>query len=88
LRESCCRESFRITKLIHEFKNPIPVVVEDNRNGYALYVSDSGAFENDVWCVVLCDGGHVRHYMSDQIRIYVNATLGITKDNGNNKSSL
>ena len=73
--------------MIHEFKNPIPVVVEGNRDGYALYVSDSGAFENDVWCVVLCDGGHVRHYMSDQIRIYVNATLGIEK-NGNNQSSL
>jgi hypothetical protein len=36
---------------------------------------------------VLCDGGHVRHYMSDQIRVYVNATLGIEK-NGNNQSSL
>ncbi len=73
--------------MIHEFKNPIPVVVEDSKDGYALYVSDSGAFENDIWCVVLCDGGHVRHYMSDQIKVYVNATLGITKD-GNNKSSL
>jgi hypothetical protein len=73
--------------LIHEFANPIPVVVEGNRDGYALYVSDSGAFENDIWCVVLSDGGHVRHYMSDQIRIYVNATLGIEK-NGNNHNSL
>jgi hypothetical protein len=66
--------------LIHEFANPIPVVVE--------YVRDGGAFENDIWCIVLCDGGHVRHYMSDQIRIYVNATLQITKENGNNKGSL
>jgi hypothetical protein len=73
--------------LIHEFANPIPVVVEGNRDGYALYVRDGGAFENDIWCVVLCDGGYVRHYMSDQIRVYVNATLGIEK-NGNNQSSL
>jgi hypothetical protein len=74
--------------LIHEFANPIPVVVENGKDGYALYVRDGGAFENDIWCIVLCDGGHVRHYMSDQIRVYVNATLQITKENGNNKSSL
>ena len=70
-----------------EFNHPIPVITPIG-DGYALYVRDGGAFENDIWCVVLCDGGHVRHYMSDQIRIYVNATLHITKDNGNNKNSL
>jgi hypothetical protein len=70
--------------LIHEFKNPIPVVVENNKDGYALYVSDSGAFENDIWCVVHCNGGHVRHYTSDQIKIYKNSTLEITKDEKNN----
>ena len=65
--------------MIHEVKNPIPVVVENDKNGYALYVKDSGAFENDIWCIVLCEGGHVRHYMSDQIKMYINATLNITK---------
>ena len=62
-----------------EFKQPIPVVVEGTKDGYAIYVSNSGMFENDVWCVVLCDGGHVRHYQSDQILVYMNATFGITK---------
>ena len=71
--------------MIHEFANPIPVVVEDGKNGYALYVRDSGTFENDVWCVVLCDGGHVRHYLSNQIRIYKNETFGIKKDEIDNK---
>lgn len=70
--------------MIHEFKNPIPVVVENDKNGYALYVRDSGAFENDIWCVVLCEGGNVRHYMSDQIKIYVNATLNIKKNEKSN----
>ena len=63
-----------------EFKNPIPVIVEDDKEGYAIYVTNSGTFENDVWCVVLCDGGKVKHYRSDQIRIYFNATFDITKD--------
>lgn len=62
-----------------EFKQPIPVVVEGNKDGYAIYVSNSGMYENDVWCVVLCEGGSVRHYQTDQIKIYANATFGITK---------
>jgi hypothetical protein len=62
-----------------EFQKPIPVVVEGDKDGYAIYVTDSGAFENDIWCVVLCDGGVVRHYRSDQIRVYFNSTLAITK---------
>ena len=62
-----------------EFQNPIPVVVENNKDGYAIYVTNSGTLENDIWCVVLCDGGIVRHYQTDQIKIYANATFGITK---------
>lgn len=65
--------------MIHEFNNPIPVVVEDGKEGYAIYVRDGGSFENDIWCVALCDGGVVRHYRSDQIRIYANATLDLCK---------
>jgi hypothetical protein len=64
-----------------EFKNPIPVVVESNKDGYAIYVTNGGQFENDIWCVVLCDGGIVRHYRSDQIVIRRNSTLSITKNN-------
>jgi hypothetical protein len=62
-----------------EFKSPIPVIVEDNKEGYAIYVTNAGSFENDIWCVVLCDSGIVRHYLSDQIRVHYNATLGIKK---------
>ena len=64
-----------------EFRSPIPVVVEGNKDGYAIYVTNSGTFENDVWCVALCDGGHIRHYTSSQIRMYVNSTFDITKSN-------
>ena len=62
-----------------EFHKPIPVIVEQNKEGYAIYVTDGGMFENDLWCVVLCEGGEVRHYRSDQIKIHTNATLGINK---------
>lgn len=62
-----------------EFNNPIPVIVEGNREGYAIYVTNSGVFENDMWCVVHCDGGIVRHYRSDQLVVHHNATLDIKK---------
>jgi hypothetical protein len=52
-----------------EFNHPIPVIVEIDKEGYAIYVTNGGSFENDIWCIVLCDGGIVRHYRSDQIRI-------------------
>lgn len=63
-----------------EFKNPIPVIVEGDKEGYAIYVTNGGQFENDIWCVTLCEGGVVRHYLSDQIRIHKNATLGIKQN--------
>jgi hypothetical protein len=53
--------------------------VEENKEGYAIYVSNGGTFENDIWCVVLCNGGIVRHYRSDQILIHYNATLDLKK---------
>ena len=63
-----------------EFQNPIPVIVEGDKEGYAIYVTNGGAFENDIWCVALCEGGIVRHYRSDQIRIHKNETLGIKEN--------
>ena len=62
-----------------EFSNPIPVIVEGNKEGYAIYVRDSGTFENDIWCVVHCENGIVRHYRSDQIKIYKNSTFDIMR---------
>ena len=64
-----------------EFQNPMPVIVEENKEGYAIYVTNGGQFENDIWCVVLCEGGIVRHYRSDQIRIYYSGTFGIKREN-------
>jgi hypothetical protein len=62
-----------------EFKKPIPVIIEEDKEGYAIYVTNSGTFENDVWCVVHCDGGIVRHYLTNQIKIYKNETFNIKK---------
>lgn len=62
--------------MIHEFKNPLPVITPMG-GGYALYVRDSGAFENDIWTVILEDGGAIRHFRTDQLKAYKNATFDI-----------
>ena len=63
--------------MIHEFKYPKPVVTEDGEDGYAIYVESSGMLENETWCVVLCEGGFIRHYNSSQLKIYQNRTFDI-----------
>lgn len=60
-----------------EFRTPVPVIVENGKEGYAIYVTSGGTFENDIWCVVHCEGGIVRHYRSDQIRVHQNGTFDI-----------
>jgi hypothetical protein len=49
-------------------------------SGYAIYVTNSGTFENDIWTVALEDGGKVMHFRSDQIKIYKNATFDIREN--------
>jgi hypothetical protein len=66
---------------IHEFNKPIPVIVENDKEGYAIYVESSGMFENDIWCVVHCEGGIIRHYRTDQLKVYNNLTFDILKKN-------
>ncbi len=65
--------------MIHEFNKPIPVVTDDGKDGYAIYVESAGMFDNDIWCVVLCDGGFIRHFLSNQLRIFKNATFEINE---------
>jgi len=62
--------------MITEFRNPIPVITPLG-GGFAIYVRDGGTFENDVWAVALENGGAIRHFRTDQLRIYKNATFDI-----------
>lgn len=65
--------------MIHEFRNPLPVVTPLG-DGYAIYVRDGGTWENDIFAVVLNNGGKLLHFRSDQIRVWKNETFGITLD--------
>ena len=65
--------------MIYEFRNPIPVTTPMG-DGYILYVRDGGTWENDIFAVVLTQGGTIRHFRSDQLNVWANATFGIKKD--------
>lgn len=61
-----------------EFNNPIPVVVkETNQEAMAIYAVSGGTFENDLWTIVLCDGGDIITVRVDQIKMYINKTFDI-----------
>ena len=62
--------------MIHEFNNPIRVVVEDNKKGYAIYVRDGGTFENDIWCVVHREGGPIHATAAQRSEAFLR-TLGL-----------
>lgn len=59
---------------------PIPVTTIEG-DGHVIYVKDSGRFDNDEWCVAMLKDGSVKHFLSNQIRIWHNETLGIKKEN-------
>jgi hypothetical protein len=62
--------------MIHEFKNQFPVHTPHGY-GWVIYVQAMSGFANDIWCVALEEGGHIRHYRSDQISVLRNGTLDI-----------
>jgi hypothetical protein len=64
--------------MIHHFPTPIPV---HTPHGYgdAIVLIDYGIDVNTVWLVRL-EGGIVKHYLSDDIRIYGNPMYGKSFD--------
>ena len=65
--------------MIHEFKTPIDVVTPLG-DGYIFYVQSGGTWGNDIFTIILRDGGHIRHFNSEQIRMHSNGTWDINKD--------
>lgn len=66
--------------MIHEFNNPIPVIVKENgKEAMAIYVTSGATFENDLWTIALCDGGDIITVRVDQIKMHCNATFDISK---------
>jgi len=58
--------------------HPIPCTTPLG-DGYVLYITTNGFLENDEVTVVLNDGGIVRHFTTDQIKIWHNETYEIIK---------
>jgi hypothetical protein len=60
--------------MVHEFKTPIPVHTPHGE-GEAILMIDYGLNTNSVW-VVRLKGGYVKHYFSNDLRIYDNPMNG------------
>jgi hypothetical protein len=56
--------------------SPIPVTTPLG-DGYILYITQGGMLENDEITVVLSNGGEIKHFSSDQVRVWKNSTYGI-----------
>jgi hypothetical protein len=59
-----------------EFKNPMPVITPHGE-GYAIYVSNSGTYDNDIFTVALCETGEIKHYNTSQLKMSKNGTFDI-----------
>jgi hypothetical protein len=59
-----------------EFKNPIPLITPHGE-GYAIYVSNSGTYDNDIFTVALCETGEIKHYNTSQLKMVKNGTFDI-----------
>jgi len=56
--------------------SPIPVTTPLG-DGYILYITPGGMLENDEITVVLLNGGEIKHFTSDQVRVWKNSTYEI-----------
>ena len=55
---------------------PIPVTTPLG-DGYILYITPGGMLENDEITVVLLNGGEIKHFTSNQVRLWKNSTYEI-----------
>lgn len=55
----------------------IPVIVENGKEGYILYVKDSEMWDNDLFCIVLKETGELLHATTKQFVVSENITFGI-----------
>ena len=62
-----------------EFNKPIPLITPHG-NAYAIYVTNSSTFENDVITCVLCETGEIKHYNTSQLRMCKNGTFDIKNE--------
>lgn len=61
--------------MIHELRTPLPVFTPHG-DGDALFIIDYGLNVNTVWVVRLHRTGKIRHYYSDDVRIWGNPMDG------------
>ena len=73
--------------MIYEPNHPTPCVTPLG-DGYVWYIKSNGFLENDEITVILCNSGEVKHFTTDQIKIWHNETYKIKKNAAFIKSNI
>ena len=71
--------------MIYEPSHPTPCTTPLG-DGIVWYIKSNGFLENDEVTVILENGGLVKHFTTDQIRIWNNGTYKIKKDEAYRRS--
>jgi len=64
--------------MVYEFRHPVPCITPLG-DGFIWYMKQNGYLENDELTVILCEGGIIRHFTTDQVQIFHNETYQIKK---------
>jgi hypothetical protein len=65
--------------MIFEPKNPVPCVTPLG-DAYIFYIKTNGFLENDEVACILVKDGSLKHFTTDQIKIWHNQTYKIEKN--------
>lgn len=65
--------------MIYEPQNPVKCVTPLG-DAFVWYIKTNGFLENDEVACILLNGGEVRHFTTNQIKIWQNGTYNIKKD--------
>jgi len=66
--------------MLLEFSHPIPAVIKETKQDcWIWYLWSTGEWSNDVYTVILQEGGGILHVNSQQILVSSNKTFNINK---------
>jgi hypothetical protein len=64
---------------------PVPCITPLG-DGIIFYITSNSFLENDEITVILTDGGHIKHFTSQDVTVWHNSTYGIKKQTNENNN--
>lgn len=64
--------------MIHECSKPMPCTTPVG-DGYIWYIKSNGMYDSDELTIIMSSDGSIKHFTTEQVKIWFNATYGINK---------